>query len=60
MPVLLNCLGLLFVVFFIFGYLGMIVFGSVRYGSYINEHASFRDMGQALLILFRVSTQDGW
>lgn len=39
-------------------YLGMIVFGRVHRGRYLNEDANFSDMGMALLTLFRLGTND--
>merc|ERR1719262_2012072 len=52
---------LLFVVFFIYGVLGVGFFGEIQYNDFgIDRHANFHNIGNALLGLFRVATGDAW
>ena len=68
LPALMNVLGLLVLVIFIFSILGMNFFGNnpystisdhAHYGLY-NEHASFRYFHIAFFTLFRMSTGESW
>jgi hypothetical protein len=71
LPSLVNVGSLLLLVFFIFGVLGIFLFGgefnkethewtNPRNGEYINEHAHFRNMPMALITLFRCCTGEDW
>ena len=57
---LLNVLGLLIVVLFIFAVLGVSFFSSITTGEIIDETFSFENFGKAMLILFRMSTGESW
>jgi len=59
-PSLRNVGLLLLLVFFIFGVLGVNLFGKVEESDVITDHANFRNIGMALLTLFRCSTGEGW
>jgi voltage-gated sodium channel type XI alpha len=71
LPSLVNVGSLLLLVFFIFGVLGIFLFGgefnqesrvwsNPQNGEYINEHANFRNMPMALMTLFRCCTGEDW
>ncbi|XP_046854592.1 voltage-dependent T-type calcium channel subunit alpha-1G-like [Xenia sp. Carnegie-2017] len=64
LPQVIN-LGILFLLlFFIFGALGMELFGHISCDKIecngLDRHAHFRNFGYSLLTLFRVSTGDNW
>lgn len=59
-PALGNVGSVLFLFLFIFGVVGMNLFGNVKHGNYLDEHANFEDMGHALLTLFRMITGESW
>eukprot|EP00744_Colponema_vietnamica_P005550 GILI01008124.1.p1 GENE.GILI01008124.1~~GILI01008124.1.p1 ORF type:complete len:860 (+),score=212.34 GILI01008124.1:248-2581(+) len=57
----LSHLALLYVVlFFVYGLVGMNVFGSVMYQSYLNRHNNFQDILSSLLTLVRAGTGERW
>lgn len=61
MPSLWNIGALLFVVFFIYGVLGIDLFGTVPYtDGGLSKYANFTNIGYAFLTLFRVATADDW
>ena len=60
LPSLVNVGSLLVLLFFIFAVLGVQLFGAVPYGSYMNNHANFRDVLVSAITLFRCSTGEGW
>lgn len=45
---------------FIFAIMGMSLFGEVRWGDYLNRHANFETVPNALLVLMRMSTGESW
>jgi hypothetical protein len=55
-----NILGLLFLLIFIFAILGMNVFNGVMYRDNYNEQTNFRSFDQAVLLLVRCVTGEGW
>jgi hypothetical protein len=59
-PALGNVGSVLFLFLFVWGCIGMTLFGGVRPGEYLGEDANFRNMGQALLTLFRMITGESW
>ena len=59
-PTLMNVFGVLFLIFFIYAVAGVQLFGKVVFQEEINEHANFTTFGNALLILFRMSTGEAW
>ena len=60
LPTMLNVGGLLLLLFFIFGVLGMHLFGRVKRGEFLNEHANFESFGSSLLLVFRMATGESW
>eukprot|EP00347_Sterkiella_histriomuscorum_P003601 403363663 len=60
LPSLLNVLGLLLLVFFMFSVLGVFFFKEIKTGVIINEYMNFKNFGNAILILFRMSTGEDW
>eukprot|EP00004_Rigifila_ramosa_P019174 TRINITY_DN4846_c0_g1_i3.p1 TRINITY_DN4846_c0_g1~~TRINITY_DN4846_c0_g1_i3.p1 ORF type:complete len:1566 (-),score=403.70 TRINITY_DN4846_c0_g1_i3:850-5007(-) len=60
LPSLMNVGSLLLLLFFIYAVLGVSLFGSVVFQENINSNANFRNFPNALLLLFRSSTGEGW
>ena len=60
LPALGNVGSVLFLFMFVYGVVGMTLFGSVRPGAYIGADANFSNMGRALLTLFRMMTGESW
>ena len=61
MPVVLNILSLLLLVFFIFAVLGSYLFQSVTNGQIIiGEYYNFRNFGNSMVILWRMSTGEDY
>merc|ERR1719506_1520621 len=60
LPSLVNVGSLLLLLFFIASVLGVQLFGEVTFGTFVNEHANFRDVLMAAITLFRCSTGEGW
>jgi hypothetical protein len=58
-PAIFNVGSLLFLVMFVYGVLGMTLFGTEP-RLMANRHAHFRNIGSSLLLLFRVFTADDW
>eukprot|EP00854_Cymbomonas_tetramitiformis_P005079 gene5079-6183_t len=52
--------SLLVLVFFIYAYMGVGMFGRVAHGDNITEHANFEHFGWAVLTLVRVATGEAW
>ena len=42
LPALLNVAALLFMLFFVYGIIGMQIFGNVKFGEQLGPHANFR------------------
>lgn len=59
LPAMFNVGSLLFLVMFVYGVLGMNLFGQEP-NLINNRHEHFRNIGSSLLLLFRVFTGDGW
>ena len=59
-PSLINIGGLLFLLMFVYGVLGMNIFGKVKFGEHLNEQANFRDFGMSLMLLLRTVTGEAW
>ena len=53
-------ISVLFVIMWCYALIGVIMFGSTRFGVALNRHANFRNSGYALLLLFRVTTGEDW
>ncbi|PRW21007.1 voltage-gated ion channel superfamily [Chlorella sorokiniana] len=60
LPALWNVGALLFLLFFIYAYMGVLLFGQVAWREDLNAHANFTTFPDALLLLFRVATGDNW
>jgi hypothetical protein len=60
LPSLANITSLMFLMFFVFAILGMHMFGHVKEGECLNEHANFRRFPPALLLLVRMATGENW
>lgn len=59
-PVIMS-LGVLMVsLLFVYAIAGMALFGTVRYGSYLNEDANFETFLRSMVTLFRSSTGESW
>eukprot|EP00163_Fabomonas_tropica_P014779 TRINITY_DN2686_c0_g2_i1.p1 TRINITY_DN2686_c0_g2~~TRINITY_DN2686_c0_g2_i1.p1 ORF type:complete len:1526 (-),score=377.56 TRINITY_DN2686_c0_g2_i1:447-4610(-) len=59
-PTLWNVGSICILLFFIYAVAGVSVFGEVRHGEYLNEHANFTHFGLAMLTLFRMATGESW
>lgn len=53
-------ISVLFVIMWCYALIGVIMFGSTRFGIALNRHANFRNSGLALLLLFRITTGEDW
>ena len=60
LPALVNITLVLGLFFFIFGIMGMNLFGKVKYGDNLSRHANFRTFESAMIVLFRMSTGESW
>jgi hypothetical protein len=60
LPGLINIGALLFLLCFVYAVLGMNLFGKVRFGENLNEHANFTNFGNSILILLRMVTGEAW
>lgn len=60
LPAFWNVGALVLLIFFVYSYIGVILFGTVIRGDCLNEHANFENFQNAMLTLFRVSTNDEW
>lgn len=58
---MLNILGLLFLILFIFAILGTYLFKSVKGGDSLNnEYINFSNFAHSFLLVFRMSTGEDW
>ena len=53
-------ISVLVVLMMCYALVGVIMFGSVRFGLHLNRHASFRTSFSAMLLLFRITTGEDW
>jgi voltage-dependent calcium channel L type alpha-1D len=60
LPGLGNIAALLFLLFFIYGVMGVQLFAKIAYHGSYNSNCNFRDFGTALLSLLRFSTGEAW
>ena len=60
LPTVMNVAGVLFLLFYIAGVLGMHLFGRVQRGEFLNEHANFETFFGSVLVVFRMSTGESW
>lgn len=56
LPAAANLCCLLFLVFFIYGIIGMQFFGARPHGEFINDEDNFENIGNAMKFLFQIST----
>lgn len=59
-PSLINIGSLLLLVLFIYAVAGVQLFAQVRYGDATDRHANFRNVGTAMLTLWRALTGEAW
>lgn len=60
-PAIANVFALLVMLFTIYGVLGAYLFHTItEKGMVLNDYLSFKDFGQAILVLIRVSTGEDW
>lgn len=57
---LINIMGLLWLVIYIFAILGMNMFHGIMLQAHYNEYTNFQSFGNALLLLIRCVTGEGW
>jgi hypothetical protein len=60
LPAFWNVGALVLLLFFIYSYIGVLVFGTTMRGFSLNEHANFESFQMAMLTLFRIATNDEW
>ena len=60
LPSILNMLGVLSIFYFIFAVMGVQAFAKVKLGNDLNRDANFQTLGNALMLLLRTSTGEGW
>jgi len=60
LPSLLNIGSLLALMLFIYAIAGVQLFANVKYGDYVDRHTNFRDVGSAMLMLWRCLTGEAW
>jgi len=60
LPALFNVTCLLFLAYFIFAILGMSWWSNIKFNESINAQAHFRTFPDALLMLARITTGEGW
>lgn len=60
LPALINVGSVLFLFFFIFGVMGMNLFGRIKMQENVTRHANFNDFPNSMLVLFRMATGESW
>ena len=60
LPSLFNVFSLLMLLLFMFSILGVFFFRDITRGEIIDETMNFNNFGQAMIMLFRVSTGEDW
>ena len=60
LPAFWNVGALVLLLFFIYSYIGVFLFGTTKRGFSLNEHANFESFQMAMLTLFRIATNDEW
>eukprot|EP00698_Gefionella_okellyi_P018331 TRINITY_DN5483_c0_g2_i1.p1 TRINITY_DN5483_c0_g2~~TRINITY_DN5483_c0_g2_i1.p1 ORF type:complete len:1929 (+),score=445.39 TRINITY_DN5483_c0_g2_i1:678-5789(+) len=56
----LSVMATLSIVLYVYAAVGIPLFGGVLYGDFINQYSNFNGMGNALLMLFRMTTGEDW
>ncbi|GLI71626.1 hypothetical protein VaNZ11_016896 [Volvox africanus] len=60
LPALANVGGAMLLFFFMFAIIGVNLFAGIKYGDNLNLHANFDNFPNAMLLLFRMITGEGW
>lgn len=60
LPAFWNVGALILLLFFVYAYMGVLFFGTVKRGAHLNDHANFESFPKAMLTLFRIATNDEW
>jgi len=60
LPALYNILFLLALFIFVFAVMGMSLFGKVKHGNFLDDHANFETFPTAVVTLFRITTGESW
>ena len=59
-PELVNVGALLFLFLYLYSVLGVILFSEVKLQTHLDRNANFQHFGNAILVLFRMSTGENW
>lgn len=60
LPAFGNVGALLFLFFYVYAYIGVMLFGEIIFNKGVDEHANFQYFWTALLTLFKLGTTDNW
>jgi|LauGreDrversion4_2_1035121.scaffolds.fasta_scaffold349919_1 hypothetical protein len=60
LPSLMNVLGLLFLILFMFAILGSFFFRDIKKGLIIGPDMNFKNFGNSMLMVFRMTTGEDW
>ncbi|GIL68548.1 hypothetical protein Vafri_21814 [Volvox africanus] len=60
LPALANVGGAMLLFFFMFAIIGVNLFAGIKYGDNLSAHANFDNFPNAMLLLFRMITGEGW
>ncbi|GIL93485.1 hypothetical protein Vretimale_19881 [Volvox reticuliferus] len=60
LPALVNVGGVMLLIFFIFAVIGVNLFAGIKHGDNLDSHANFDTFPNAMLLLFRMLTGEGW
>jgi hypothetical protein len=60
LPSIFNVLSLLLLIFFIFSILGVFLFHEKTSGHVVDDYTNFKNFGQAMISLIRISTGEEW
>lgn len=59
-PGMCNIGALLLLLFYVYGIIGMQLFGTIKFQGELNEQNNFQTIGQSMLKLLRFSTGENW
>jgi hypothetical protein len=60
LPSIFNVLSLLLLIFFIYSILGVFLFHEKTSGDIVDDYTNFKNFGQAMISLIRISTGEEW
>ncbi|GLC62201.1 Caveolin-2 [Pleodorina starrii] len=60
LPALTNVGGVMLIFFFVFAVIGVNLFAGIKQGEALDGHANFDNFPNAMLLLFRMLTGEGW